>query len=103
MQLGMLAFQVENNESQMMGIKKKEYLRVLSDIVKESQQAQVRWDMAPYIGELLDVHRALQGSTLCSHPKRPAYSSSFEAPTLSLGLPIVPWLSTERFRREHRD
>lgn len=38
----MLAYQVENNDSQMMGIKKKEYLRVLSDIVKESQQAQVR-------------------------------------------------------------
>ncbi|CAM9524061.1 unnamed protein product, partial [Pylaiella littoralis] len=40
MALGMLAYQVENNDSQMMGIKKKEYLRVLSDIVKESQQAQ---------------------------------------------------------------
>lgn len=38
----MLAYQVENNESQMMGIKKKEYLRVLSNIVKESQQVQVR-------------------------------------------------------------
>eukprot|EP00903_Cladosiphon_okamuranus_P020898 g19191.t1 len=38
--LGMLAYQVENNESQMMGIKKQEYLRVLSNIVKESQQAQ---------------------------------------------------------------
>lgn len=38
----MLAYQVENNESQMMGIKKKEYLRVLSNIVKESREAQVR-------------------------------------------------------------
>lgn len=38
----MLAFQVENNESQMLGIKKKEYLRVLSDIVKESQLQQVK-------------------------------------------------------------
>eukprot|EP00752_Nemacystus_decipiens_P006024 g5441.t1 len=38
--LGMLAYQVENNESQMIGIKKKEYLRVLSNIVEESQRAQ---------------------------------------------------------------
>lgn len=37
----MVAYQVENNESQMMGIRKREYLRVLSNIVKESQQAQV--------------------------------------------------------------
>lgn len=42
MQLGMLAYQVENNESQMVGIKKKEYLMVLSNIVKESQRTQVR-------------------------------------------------------------
>lgn len=44
--LGMVAYQVENNESQLMGIRKQEYLRVLSNIVKESQQAQVivpRW------------------------------------------------------------
>ncbi|CAM9197669.1 unnamed protein product, partial [Ectocarpus sp. 12 AP-2014] len=38
--LGMVAYQVENNESQLMGIRKHEYLRVLSNIVKESQQAQ---------------------------------------------------------------
>ncbi len=45
----MLAYQVENNESQLMGIKKKEYLRVLSDIVKESQQAQVSLSLDPAV------------------------------------------------------
>lgn len=59
LQLGMLAYQVENNESQMMGIKKKEYLRVLSNIVKESQQTQVRRciEMIP----LLCLRTVLQG------------------------------------------
>lgn len=66
-QLGMLAYQVENNDSQMMGIKKKEYLRVLSDIVKESQQAQVRfllhfWGGGTRYKELTSCHfRVVKG------------------------------------------
>lgn len=43
---------MENNESQMMGIKKKEYLRVLSNIVKESQHAQVRRCLSVYCAHL---------------------------------------------------
>lgn len=36
-----MAYQVENNDSQLMGIKKQEYLRVLANIINESRQEQV--------------------------------------------------------------
>ncbi|CAM9307700.1 unnamed protein product, partial [Scytosiphon promiscuus] len=38
--LGLIAHHVENNDSQLMGVKKQEYLRVLSNIIAVSQQAQ---------------------------------------------------------------
>lgn len=44
--MGVVAFHVENNDSQLMGIKKQEYLRVLAGIMNESRQAQAR----PLIG-----------------------------------------------------
>lgn len=40
-QLGVMAYHIENNDSQLMGIKKQEYLRVLANIVNESRQEQV--------------------------------------------------------------
>lgn len=39
--MGVMAYHVENNDSQLMGIKKREYLRVLANIVNESRQEQV--------------------------------------------------------------
>lgn len=36
-----MAYHIENNDSQLMGIKKQEYLRVLANIVNESRQEQV--------------------------------------------------------------
>ncbi|CAN0313830.1 unnamed protein product, partial [Laminaria digitata] len=38
--LGVMAYHIENNDSQLMGIKKQEYLRVLANIVNESRQEQ---------------------------------------------------------------
>lgn len=40
--MGVMAFHIENNDSQLMGIKKQEYLRVLAGIMNESRQAQAR-------------------------------------------------------------
>lgn len=41
-QLGVMAFHVENNDSQLFGVTKKEYLRVLTNIINESDSVQVR-------------------------------------------------------------
>lgn len=41
-QLGVVAFHVENNDSQLFGVTKKEYLRVLTNIITESDSVQAR-------------------------------------------------------------
>lgn len=42
LKLGVLAYHIENNDSQLMGVTRREYLRVLEHIVRDADTSQVR-------------------------------------------------------------
>lgn len=65
LQLGVMAYHIENNDSQLMGIKKREYLRVLANIVNESRQEQVQ--CVPRCKRLHDKPNQAFFASSCSH------------------------------------